>query len=153
MRNNLLVCSQNQGNLLGFGAWFLAHIGVLHSHQSWLKIILCWLLRWEGHTLGGARWTACSGLTWLGCSQDKASNFGLPLKIKLAWNYTFDLLFSFRVKFSRVSTWSLIYSCFDISYNLELWKKSFLPFQPPGFLQRTIFFTVSNILCDSVFKR
>lgn len=160
MRNNFVVCSQNQGILLGFGAWFLAHTGVLHSHQSWLQILSSVLAVEMGRThagrslMGPARWAACAGLAWLGCIQDKASNFGLPLKIKLALNYTFDLLFSFRVEFSRVSTWSLIYSWFDISYSLELWEKSFLPFQPPGFLQRTNFFTVSNIvLCESVFKR
>lgn len=93
--------------------------------------------KWRTHAerclMGPARWTACGGLTWLGCMQDKISNFALPFKINLALNYTFDLLFSFRVKSSSVSTWSLIYSCFDNSYNLELWKKSFLSFQPPGF--------------------
>lgn len=91
-----------------------------------------WRTYAEKCLMGPARRTACGGLARLGCIQDKVSNFGLPLKIKLALNYPFDLLFSFRVKFSSVSIWSLIYS-FDNSYNLELWKKSFLPFQPPGF--------------------
>lgn len=102
-----------------------------------------WRTYTEKCLMGPTRGTACGGLTRLGCIQDKISNFGLPLKIKLALNYTFDLLFSFRVMFSSVSTWSLIYS----------FGKTLPTFSAAWVLAKDRFFTISNIFSVKVYLK